>query len=127
VFELPSADAVVFEFESAAVFELESVAVLAFASTLSVEAGASAGVSGLLLKTETLPVNAGIARNNADSMNTVAAPIVTLDITVAVPRGVRAELEMLLVNRAPASVLPGCRRTAPTSTKQERKNKPYKK
>ncbi len=122
-FELPSADTAVFEFESDDVAVLE----LAFSLFSSVEAGASAGVSGLLLKTETFPVNAGIERNNADSIKIVAALIVTFDRTVAVPRGVNAELEILLVNKAPASVLPGCSNTAAMSTKQDRKNKPYKK
>ena len=110
-------------------FASAGAAVLALASAVfaSVEAGASAGVSGLVLKTETFPVSAGIASNNADNINSVAAPIVTFDKTVAVPRGLSAELETLLVNSAPASVLPGCSKTAATSTRQERKNNPYKK
>jgi hypothetical protein len=83
--------------------------------------------SGLLERTETLPLNAGIARNRADSMNVVAATIVTFDRTVAVPRGLNAELETLLVNNAPASVLPGCSNTAATSTMHETKNIPYNK
>jgi hypothetical protein len=105
----------------AEVFEL-SMAVFA-----SVFAGASAGASGFVLRTETLPVNAGIASSNAESMKTDAAPIVILERTVAVPLGLKAELETLLVNRAPASVLPGCNRTAATSTMHDRKNNPYKK
>jgi len=102
VFEFESADEV-FAFASAgaAVFEFASVV------TASVEDDVSAGASGLLFKTETFPVNAGIANNKADSMNMDAANIVTFDKTVAVPRGANAELETLLVNRAPASVLPG--------------------
>ncbi len=100
---LASAGAAVFEFTSddVAVFELVS------GLPASVEAGASEGVSGLLFKTEIFPVNAGIASNKADNINIVAAPIVTFDNTVAVPRGLSAELETLLVNKAPASVLPG--------------------
>ena len=119
--------------ESASAEELEfasaGAAVFEFASAVfaSVETDVSVGSSGLLLKTETLPVNAGIASNNADSINIDAAKIVTFDKTVAVPRGAKAELETLLVNKAPASVLPGCSNTAATSTKQERKNNPYKK
>ena len=103
VFELASAGAAMFEFELAedAVFELASAVVV------SVEAGASAGVSGLPVKTETFPVSAGIASNNADNINIVAALIVTFERTVAVPRGLIAELDTLLVNKAPASVLPG--------------------
>jgi len=121
VFESESDDVAVFEFESVAVLE-PSTAVFE-----SVAAEDSAGVSGLLLRTETFPVNAGIPRNSAESMNIVAAAIVTFDKTVAVPRGANAELEILLVNNAPASVLPGCSRTAATRTKHERKNNPYKK
>jgi len=101
-------------------------AVFALASNVS-EFVESAGASGLLFKTEMLPVNAGIASNKAESMNRVAAPIVTFDKTVAVPRGANAELDTLLVNNAPASVLPGCSKTAATSTMHERKNIPYKK
>ena|ERR1035437_9884858 len=89
--------------------------------------GASDCASGLLDRTETFPVRAGIDSNRAESMNMAAAPIVTFERTVAVPRGANAELETLLVKRAPASVLPGCKRTAATNTRQERKNSPYKK
>ena len=97
-------------------------AVLLFAS-----AGDSSGASGLLERTEIFPVRAGMARNRADNINTVAAPIVTFERTVAVPRGLNAVLDTLLVNKAPASVLPGCNKTAKTSTMHERKNNPYKK
>jgi hypothetical protein len=83
--------------------------------------------SGFAESTETLPVNAGIARNKAESMNVAAAAIVTFESTVAVPRGLNAELDTLLVNSAPASVLPGCSNTAATSTRHDRKNNPYKK
>ena len=84
------------------------------------------GASGLLDKTDTLPVKAGIARNSADNINAAAAVIVTFESTVAVPRGANAELDTLLVNKAPASVFPGCSKTAATSTMHERKNIPYK-
>jgi Na+-transporting methylmalonyl-CoA/oxaloacetate decarboxylase gamma subunit len=113
-----------FAFASGAVLALASAgAVFAFASVL---AGASTGVSGLLERTETLPVRAGIDKNNAESMNVVAATIVILERTVAVPRGARAELETLLVNNAPASVFPGCSRTAATRTRHERKKSAYR-
>ena len=118
-----------FAFDEAAVFALASAgaAVLAFASAvLAFEFDESVVASGLPDKTETLPVKAGIARKRADNMNVVAAMIVTLDKTVAVPRGANAELETLLVNNAPASVLPGCNRTAAISVRHERKNIPYK-
>jgi len=99
----------------------------AFASTVfAFDSVVVAGVSGLLLRTEVLPVKAGIASSRADSINVVAAVIVTFDNTVAVPRGANAELETLLVNNAPASVLPGCSKTAAISTRHERKKIPYK-
>ena len=104
--------------------ELASLETAVFESVFA--AGASAGLSGLLERTETFPVNAGIARNKAESINVEAAMIVIFDRTVAVPRGARAELETLLVNNAPASVFPGCRRTDATRTIQDKKNIAYK-
>lgn len=59
-------------------------------------------------------------------MNITAAAIVNLDKTEAVPRGPNAALETLLVNKAPASVLPGCSNTAAISTMHETKNSVYK-
>jgi hypothetical protein len=116
-FELASAAGAVFALASAgAVFEFAS----------AVLAGASAGVSGLLDSTETLPVRAGIARNNAESIKVDAAMIVIFERTVAVPRGASAELETLLVNNAPASVLPGCSSTDATRARQDKKKIPYK-
>jgi hypothetical protein len=101
----------------------------AFTSTfeLVVGAGTLSVVSGLVESTETPPFKAGIASISADSIKTVAAIIVVFDKTVAVPREPKALLEMLLVNKAPASVFPGCSKTAMISTMQERKNSPYKK
>ena len=100
-------------------------AVLAFAFASAVfELAASVDVSGLLDRTETFPVRAGIDNMRAEIMKTHAAVIVTFDKTVVVPRGANAELDTLLVNKAPASVLPGCRRTAATSIRQERKKMP---
>ncbi len=81
----------------------------------------------MLDKTDTFPVKAGIDNNRADTINNPAAVIVTFDKIVAVPRGASAELETLLVNKAPASVLPGCSKTAAISTMQERKKTAYKK
>ena len=128
-FEFASAAGTVFELASAggAVFELASAGGAEFELASVVTTGASTGASEPLDKTETLPVNAGMARSNADSMKVVAAPIVTLESTVAVPRGLKAVLETLLVNNAPASVFPGWSKTAATSTRHERKNNPYKK
>ena len=89
---------------------------------------AGAGDSAVVVSnTETFPLNAGIEISNADTMNTIAATIVALDRTEAVPRGANAALDTLLVKRAPASVLPGCRSTEITSTMQEIKNIAYKK
>lgn len=121
------AAAVASAFAGAAVFAFASE-VLAFVFAFAFELAdvTASDPSGLLERTETLPFNAGIARNSADNINVDAATIVTLDRTVAVPRGLKAELETLLVNRAPASVLPGCSNTAATRTMHERKNIPYK-
>ena len=114
---------------SAFVFDSAGTLAFAFASGAvpSVVAGASAGASGLLERTDTLPVNAGIESKRAETIKAAAAAIVILESTVAVPRGLNAELDTLLVNKAPASVLPGCSRTAATRITHERKNNPYKK
>ncbi len=73
-------------------------------------------------KTETLPLNAGIEIINADSIKTIAATMVNFARTEAVPRGVNAVLETLLVNKAPASVFPGWSNTEPIRTTHEMKN-----
>lgn len=73
-----------------------------------------------------LPLNAGIEIRRAASMNTIAAAMVSFDSTEAVPRGPNAALETLLVNNAPASVLPGCNNTAAMSTTHEAKKIVYK-
>jgi len=78
------------------------------------------------LRTEILPLNAGIEIKSADSMNTIAAAMVNFESTEAVPRGPKAALETLLVNNAPASVLPGCNNTAATRTTHEIKKIVYK-
>jgi len=110
-------------------FEL-SVAMFAFAgSVCSLAAGASAGASVVVsaaFNTETLPLNAGIEINKAVSMRTIDAAIVNFDKTEAVPRGPNAALDTLLVKSAPASVLPGCSKTAATNTMHETKNIEYK-
>lgn len=118
-------DAFAFESTGAAVFAFASE-VLAFVFEFELADVTASDPSGLLERTETLPFKAGIAKNSAESINVDAATIVTLDKTVAVPRGLKAELETLLVNRAPASVFPGCSKTAATRTMHERKNIPYK-
>ena len=89
--------------------------------------GTSAGVSSAALcKTDTFPLRAGIEISKAETIKTAAATIVILDSTEAVPRGEKAELETLLVNNAPASVLPGCSKTEPISVTQAVKNNAYK-
>jgi hypothetical protein len=50
--------------------------------------------------------------------------MVIFDKTEAVPRGANAALEILLVNNAPASVLPGCSNTTAISTMQDKKKIP---
>lgn len=97
---------------------------LAFAS--AVLEFVSAGASTALDNTDVFPLRAGIDISSADSMKIVAAAIVIFDKTLAVPRGPKAALETLLVNNAPASVLPGWSNTAPTNTMQEVKNNAYK-
>ena len=107
-----------------------SVTMFVFAGTVCWSAaGASAGASlpdSLPLNTEMFPVRAGIEIKSAVSIKIIAAAMVSFDSTDAVPRGPNAALDTLLVNNAPASVLPGCSSTAATSTMQATKNIVYK-
>jgi len=109
-----------------------SVKIVVFAGSVNCSAaGASAGagasvVSSAPLSTEIFPVNAGIEISSAEIMNMIAATMVSLESTEAVPRGPNAALDTLLVNKAPASVLPGCSNTAAMSTMHERKKIVYK-
>jgi hypothetical protein len=64
---------------------------------------------------------AGIAINKAEIINAVAAPIVILERTEAVPRGPSDALEILLVKSAPASVFPGCKSTEPINATHDAK------
>jgi hypothetical protein len=59
-------------------------------------------------------------------MNAAAAPIVTFDKMLAVPRGPNAVLDRLLEKSAPASAFPGCNRITTISTNDARINNPYK-
>lgn len=77
-------------------------------------------------KTERVPFTPGSDNVKAISMNAMAAPIVTFANMFCVPRGPKAVLDTLLVNRAPASALPGCSRITTISTAQERINNAYK-
>jgi len=75
---------------------------------------------------EPVPVSAGSDNIKAISMNAAAAPMVIFASKLAVPRGPNAVLETELVNKAPASALPGCRRITSIKTTQARMNNPYK-
>jgi hypothetical protein len=77
-------------------------------------------------KAECDPLTPGNDSVKAINIKAIAAPIVTFASTFCVPRGPKAVLETLLVNRAPASALPGCSRMTTISTAQERINNPYK-
>jgi hypothetical protein len=59
-------------------------------------------------------------------MNAAAAPIVIFARTLAVPRGPNAALETPPEKRSPALDLPGCNKTATTSTIHARMNRLYK-
>jgi hypothetical protein len=108
-----------------------TVTVMFAFTLLSVEGGTvevSEGTAGeVVFKTETPPLIAGIASNNAVNIKHAAAAMVIRDKTDCVPRGPKAVLEMLLVKSAPASALPGCNKIVATKTMQEIKNKTYNK
>ena len=99
------------------------MAVVGEATGVGVVTGASATPA---CKTELVPVSHGSESINAISMKAAAAPIVIFASKLAVPRGPNAVLETELVNKAPASALPGCRRITSTKTAQARMNNPYK-
>ena len=107
-----------------------SVVIVVFAGTVASSAAGASVVSSAGRSapesTEMFPLNAGIEINNAVSMKMIAATIVIFESTEAVPRGPNAALDTLLVNRAPASILPGCNRTVAISTMHERKKIVYK-
>ena len=74
--------------------------------------------------TEREPVRSGRPSVSAISMNAAAAPIVIFAKRLAVPRGPKAVLEMLLEKSAPASALPGCSRITTIRMKHAKTNKP---
>src|SRR5687768_14184726 len=76
--------------------------------------------------TELVPVSHGNESINAISMKAAAAPIVIFASRLAVPRGPNAVLETELVNKAPASALPGCSNMTRIRTTHARMNNPYK-
>jgi hypothetical protein len=71
-----------------------------------------------------VPLIAGNDKSSAISMNAPAAPIVIFASRVCVPRGPNAVLETELLNRAPASALPGCNNTTKIRTKHASMNNP---
>jgi hypothetical protein len=73
-----------------------------------------------------VPLIAGNDNIKAVSMNPAAAPIVIFASNVCVPRGPNAVLDTELVNKAPASALPGCNSTTKIKMTQARMNSPYK-
>ena len=77
-------------------------------------------------KIELEPLMPGSDNVNAISMKAIAAPIVIFARMFCVPRGPNAVLDTLLVNKAPASALPGCNNTTTISTRQERINNEYR-
>ena len=95
-----------------------------FAFVFASAAGLLSVDSDVVCKTETLPLIAGSESSSAESIKIAATVIVSFESTDCVPRGPKAVLETLLVNNAPASVLPGCKSTATIRIKHEIKNKP---
>ena len=74
--------------ESAFAFVLAAAfaSTLAFVFVAGVSLEVSLEVSGFVVKTEVLPVSAGIESIKADNIKSVAATMVVFDKTVAVPR-----------------------------------------
>lgn len=95
------------------------------ATGVGVAVGVAAGCSGAVdCKTELVPVMNGSDKQSASIMNAAAAPIVTFERIVCVPRGPKAVLETELENSAPASALPGCKSMVITRITQARINNP---
>ena len=98
-------------------------AVVGEATGVGVVTGASATPD---CKTELVPLSHGSESISAISMKAAAAPIVIFASKLAVPRGPNAVLETELVNKAPASALPGCNKITRTRMTQAIINNPYK-
>ncbi len=117
-------------------FAFVPVGAVALASVVTGEALAAAGEAcgvgdgvasaACVSSTERVPVSAGNESVKAINIKAIAAPIVILASSVAVPRGPNAVLETLLAKSAPASDLPGCNNTATTSTMHDKIKSPYK-
>ena len=91
---------------------------------VGVGVAAGAGPGSPDCNTEVVPFMNGRDRHKANNMKPAAAPIVSLDNKVAVPRGPKAVLDTELENKAPASALPGCSSTAIIRMTHERMNNP---
>ena len=112
----------------AAPLVLSDAGAVLVAGTGFVVAGAvGAAGAAVVSRTERVPVTAGSARVSAVSIKSAAATIVIFARMVCVPRGPKAVLETLLEKSAPASALPGCKRTEMTSEMQDRRKMAYKK
>ena len=70
-------------------------------------AGAGVASGAVDCKTDREPVMPGKESIRAISMKAAAAPMVTFDKILAVPRGPKAVLDTLLEKRSPAPDLPG--------------------
>jgi hypothetical protein len=69
--------------------------------------GTGVGSGAVDCRTERVPVTPGSESVKAINIKAAAAPIVTFDKILAVPRGPNAVLETLLEKRSPAPDLPG--------------------
>ena len=88
-----------------------------------------ASCRGLSLRFEALkhyPAERASRSTAPCTIKTLAETIVILESTETVPRGPKAAFEILLVNNAPASVLPGWSNTEPIRTRQEIKYNTYR-
>jgi len=77
-------------------------------------------------RTEREPLIPGSDRVSAINIKAIAAPIVIFARMFCVPRGPKAVLETLLVNKAPASALPGCSSITTIRTAQDKINNAYR-
>jgi hypothetical protein len=113
-------------FAGAMVSAAGAAALVFAAAAFELASGAGVGVAVVSVpvdcRIEVFPLSAGIAKSSAQSIKVIAAPMVIRESIEAVPRGPKAVLETLLVKSAPASDLPGCKSTAATKTKHDRKN-----
>ena len=116
--------------DAVVVAEAAGEAVGEAAAGLSVATGDGCGVGAVSMspdcKTDRVPVTPGSESVKAINIKAAAAPIVILASTLAVPRGPNAALETPPEKRSPALDLPGCNKTATTSTIHASMNKLYR-